>query len=126
MSGERRDHPEQEISIKRREHELFVDESLASTDPVKPFSEYLRDTPPTPLSGGVKAALWAIALITALLFAASLWRLINHRPSGQPTRQRSKAKSSSRVSPRKAATPPAATPTVAVRIPIPPSQEFRR
>ncbi|MDG3002525.1 hypothetical protein [Paludisphaera mucosa] len=124
MSGERRDQPEQEISIKRREHELFVDDSLAEAAPVKPFSEFLRDTPATPLSGGVKAGLWAIALVAALLFGAALWRLVNRQSSTRPARKaRSKT---SRAAPPKAAWTIPATPPVAARETTPPDQETRR
>ncbi len=76
MSQPRGDQREQEISIKQREGELFRsqgdDLQAGST---KPFSEYLRETPADPLPSWVKAALWAVGVVVALLFAAALWRL---------------------------------------------------
>ncbi|AMV40324.1 hypothetical protein [Planctomyces sp. SH-PL62] len=125
MSGERRDHPEQEISIKRRGNELFVQDSAASGGPVKRFSEYLRETPATPLPGWVKAALWALALVAALLFAAALWRLVN-RPTPRPPARKARPKASSRVAPRKTdwTLPPA--PIAAARFTPPPNQEIPR
>ena len=119
MSGERRDQPEQEISIRRRGHELFVEEPTGPAGPAKPFSEYLRETPATPLSGGVKAGLWAVALVAALLFAAAVWRLIN---PPRPAPRRPRAGSAS----RRADETPRATPTVAARPTTPPNQEIRR
>jgi hypothetical protein len=124
MSGERRDHPEQEISIRRREHELFVQES-ASVGPVKSFPEYLRETPAAPLSTGLKAALWAVGLVAAILFAAALWRLVN-RPTPRPAPGRGRTRASSPAAPRKAAVAPPATPILAARITTSPNQEAPR
>ncbi|WP_165246345.1 hypothetical protein [Paludisphaera soli] len=125
MSGERRDHPEQEISIRRREHELFVQESVASGGPVKSFPEYLREVPAAPLSAGLKAALWAVALLAAILFAVALWRLVN-RPTPRTPSGRGRARASSPAAPRKAAAAPTATPIVAARSTTPPNQEASR
>ncbi len=126
MSGERRDNPEQEISIRRREHELFVQESVASGGPTKPFPEYLREVPAAPLSAGLKAALWAVALVAAILFAAALWRLVN-RPTPRPPGGRGRARASSPSAPRKkAAVTPPATPIVAARFTTPSNQEAPR
>lgn len=83
MSGERHEQPEQEISIKRRGHDLFVDETAPSTGPTRPFAEFLKETPASPLPAGLKAALWALSIVAALLFAAALWRLVN-RPTPKP------------------------------------------
>lgn len=92
MPGERREQPGQEISIKRRGHDLFIDETAPSTTgPSRPFSEFLRDTPANPLSAGVRAALWAVAIVAAILFAAALWRLANPptpKPKPKPTAPR--------------------------------------
>jgi hypothetical protein len=38
----------------------------------KTVAEYLRDTPPAPLSGGVKAALGAAVVVVALVFLLTL------------------------------------------------------
>jgi hypothetical protein len=51
----------------------LVDELFQETTPAprKPFSEYLRQTPATPLSAATKLFLWtASVLVTALLVAA--------------------------------------------------------
>lgn len=124
MSGERRDHPEQEISIKQRGRELFVPESVASGGPVKRFSEYLRETPASPIPLWVKAGLWAVALVAALLFAAALWRLVN-RPTPRPPSRKGRPKAS-RVAPRKAAWTLPPTPIVAARFTTLPNQETPR
>lgn len=118
MSGERRDQAEQEVSIRRRGHELFVDDDVARAGPSRPFSDFLRETPAAPLSSGVKAALWAVAIVAALLFAAALWRLINRPTPTAPRRARPRASA-------KAAAPIPATPTVAGRTPPPIDQEPR-
>lgn len=120
MSGERRDQPEQEISIRRRGHELFVDDAVAPTGSGRPFSEFLRETPAAPLSAWVKAALWAVAIVAALLFAAALWRLINRPTPAAPRRARPRASSKA---PKSVALIPA--PIVADRTPTPPDQEPR-
>lgn len=121
MSGERRDQAEQEVSIRRRGHELFVDETLGPTGPSRPFSEFLRETPAAPIPAGVRAALWAVAVVAALLFAASLWRLINRPTPSAPRRARPRA---SAKAPKAAARMPA-TPNVAGRTPSPIDQEPR-
>ncbi|WP_337176779.1 hypothetical protein [Paludisphaera sp.] len=120
MSGERRDQAEQEVSIRRRGHELFVEEQ-APKGPSRPFAEVLRETPAAPLSGLVKAALWAIAIVAALLFAAALWRLIN-RPNPKPPR-RARPRASAKA-PRAAATS-VAPPAIALRPSTPTDQEPR-
>ncbi|MEW4567931.1 hypothetical protein AB1L88_08700 [Tautonia sp. JC769] len=45
--------------------------------PHKPFAQYLRETPPAPLSQGTKLALWATGGLTILLFLASLLKMAN-------------------------------------------------
>ncbi|APW62130.1 hypothetical protein [Paludisphaera borealis] len=85
MSAARRDEPEQEISIRQREHELFrshADDSSAG--PARPFADYLRDTPSAPLPAWVKALLWGLAAMVALLFAAALWRSIHKTHARAP------------------------------------------
>ncbi|WP_165070733.1 hypothetical protein [Paludisphaera rhizosphaerae] len=111
MSGERREQPGQEISIKRRGHDLFIDETAPSTTgPSRPFSEFLRDTPAKPLSAGVKAALWAVSIVAAMLFAAALWRLVN-RPTPKPSAPR-KARTKS-TTPKKTDADHSAPPPIA-------------
>ncbi|WP_169976598.1 hypothetical protein [Tautonia rosea] len=63
--------------------ELFDDDLEASPHasepqtPHKPFSQYLRETPPTPLTQGTKLALWVTGGLTILLFLASLLKMAN-------------------------------------------------
>jgi hypothetical protein len=56
--------------------EAITPDSAAST-PHKPFAQYLRETPPAPLSQGTKLALWATGGLTILLFLASLLKMAN-------------------------------------------------
>ena len=81
MGSERRSMPEQELSIKDREQELFVEsqEPLATGPPVKPFPIYLRETPANPLATEVKVILWIAGIAVLLLFGVALWR--TQRPS---------------------------------------------
>lgn len=81
MRSERRSMPEQELSIKEREQELYDEphEALPVKPPVKPFPIYLRETPAVPMSSGVKATLWIVGIVVLLLLIAALWR--TQRPS---------------------------------------------
>jgi hypothetical protein len=76
MSSERRSMPEQELSIKEREQELFVDplETPTSESRVKPFPIYLRETPAVPMSSGVKLILWIVGISVVLIFCVAIWR----------------------------------------------------
>jgi hypothetical protein len=82
MPSESRHLPEQEISIKTRAHELFVKPTTEEVRRApKPFPVYLRETPASPMSSTVKAALWFAAIIVLLLFLASVWKLsVRHGP----------------------------------------------
>ena len=84
MRSERRSMPEQELSIKEREQELYDEprESSPSRPTVKPFPIYLRETPAVPMSSGVKAMLWVVGIVVVLLLIAALWR--TQRPSRLP------------------------------------------
>lgn len=73
MATPRRNLEDQESSIKSRANEVFS-ESVDST-PIKSFEEYLRTTPAATLSIELKALLWVIAFIIAILFAAALLRV---------------------------------------------------
>ncbi len=86
MPSESRNLPEQERSIKARSHELFVDQSPSvSGRPVKPFPEYLRETPAEPMSAAAKALLLFAALVVGALFLAAIWRVTKrHGPTQQP------------------------------------------
>ena len=77
MGPERRSMPEQELSIKEREEQLFVEgqEATPEKPPIKPFSVYVRETPAAPLTAWVKAALWVVAIIVVVLFAVALLRM---------------------------------------------------
>jgi hypothetical protein len=72
--------PAYDPSMKARKAVLF-DEDVVLPDPAapavvrKPFRQHLRETPPEPLSAGLKAALWAAGVVVALLFLASLWAM---------------------------------------------------
>ena len=81
MGSERRSMPEQELSIKEREEQLFVEAQEAAPEkpPTKPFSVYLRETPAAPLAAGVRAVFWVVAIIVVVLFAVALLRI--QRPS---------------------------------------------
>ena len=81
MGSERHSMPEQELSIREREQELFVDpqETPTGESPVKPFSIYLWETPAKPMSPAVKVILWIVGIAVLLLLGAALWR--TQRPS---------------------------------------------
>jgi hypothetical protein len=79
MASERQNMSEQEISIKAREHELFVQPFAdPNAKPVKPFEVYLRETPAEPLSTATKAILATVGILVGLLFLAALWRAATH------------------------------------------------
>jgi hypothetical protein len=82
MGSERRSMPEQELSIREREQELFADpqETPTAEPPVKPFPIYLRETPANPMSSEVKVILWIVGIAVLLLFCVALWRT-TQRPS---------------------------------------------
>lgn len=112
MSAARHDEPEQEISIRRREHELFRSHADdPSAPPTRPFTEYLRDTPSAPLPTWVKAVLWALAVVVALLFAAALARTFNKAKARVPRQPSRTSSSTPSLSPAPiAATSPRSTP----------------
>ena len=81
MGSERRSMSEQELSIREREQELFVEprETPVAVPPVKPFPIYLRETPANPMSSEVTVILWIVGIAVLLLFCVALWR--TQRPS---------------------------------------------
>jgi hypothetical protein len=85
MASERQNMSEQEISIKEREHELYVRSPAdPNAKPVKPFEVYLRETPAEPLSPATKAILAIVGIVVGLLFVAALWRATTHHaPAGR-------------------------------------------
>jgi hypothetical protein len=75
----------QDQSIKARKSELFDARHAEPGRVVRPFAEYLRETPATPLSPGWKAGLWALGALVALLLVASLAKSVGGRSSaGRP------------------------------------------
>ena len=62
----------QEQSIKDRKKQLYDDGPPVEGGSARPFKEFLRETPAAPLSGGVKAALWAVGVVVVLLLLAAL------------------------------------------------------
>jgi hypothetical protein len=87
MASERQNMSDQDISIKAREAEVYLNPlSEADSKPVKPFPVYLRETPAEPLSPTTKAILWMVGIIVGLLFLAAVWR-VSH---GHLTRPHSK------------------------------------
>jgi hypothetical protein len=86
MPTESRNLSEQEYSIKARAGELYVEPPRpASSQVVKPFPVYLRETPAVPLSTSVKVVLWIVGIIVALLFLAALWRVSQRHGARPPT-----------------------------------------
>ena len=81
MGSERRSMSEQELSIREREREIFVEprETPVAVPPVKPFPIYLRETPADPMSSEVTVILWIVGVAVLLLFCVALWR--TQRPS---------------------------------------------
>lgn len=94
MPTERRNQPEQEFSIKRREHELFVsaDSQTGTPAAARPFKDYLRETPAAPLSTEIKAVFWVVGVIVTVLFLAALWRIHgSSRPRPRSSQERKAA-----------------------------------
>jgi hypothetical protein len=86
MPSESTDMPEQEHSIKARRRELFVEPiQPEQSGPTKPFADYLRETPPQPISAFTKAVLWVAGLVVALLLLAALWRVTQRHGPGRRT-----------------------------------------
>jgi hypothetical protein len=100
MPSEQQNMSEQDISIKAREHELYLP-ALPDAPPVKPFPEYLRDTPGEPLSFSTKLVLSFVGVIVAVLFFAAIWRITHPRATKPRARAaRPAAKASHLVGPR--------------------------
>jgi hypothetical protein len=107
MPSEKQNMSEQDISIKAREHELYVS-ALPDAAPVKPFPVYLRETPGEPLSPATKFVLALAGIVVAVLFVAALWRATHPRAAKPKTQAaRPAAKTAVLVDPRvPAAAPP--------------------
>ena len=87
MASEKQNMSEQDISIKAREHELYVrPKPDLDIKPVKSFPVYLRETPAEPFSRGTKVVLWIVGTVVALLFMAALWRLSHSHLNRRATR----------------------------------------
>lgn len=63
----------QDESIKARKTQLFEVREHVEVVTLQPFKEYVRLTPPAPLSQGVKAGLWAAGVVVVLLLLAALF-----------------------------------------------------
>lgn len=85
----RRNTEDQESSIKSRANEVFSETNEAA--PVKSFAEYLGTTPATPLSMELKALLWVVAFIVAMLFVSAILRVQRGGRRHHPVRPRSRA-----------------------------------
>ena len=75
---------EQEQTIKSRKQLLFDEDDpgsraapteLQGSSRRRTFAEYVRETPAAPLSGGVKAALWGVGALVALLLVLTVLRV---------------------------------------------------
>jgi hypothetical protein len=100
MASERQNMSEQEISIKAREHELYVPDADTISKPVKPFAVYLRETPAEPFSPTTKAILWTVGTVVGLLFLAACWRASMHNaPASRTRKTRAAVKTAMPVSP---------------------------
>jgi hypothetical protein len=100
MPSERQNMSEQDISIKAREHELYVP-ALPDAPPVKPFPVYLRETPGEPLSPATKFVLSIVGIVVAVLFVAAIWRVTHPRATKPKTgAARSTTKTAVIVDPR--------------------------
>ena len=76
---------QQDQSIKARKVQLFEERDRAGDGlATKPFADYVKATPPAPLSPAVKASLGAVAVLVALLFLAALF----FRPAPKHGRRR--------------------------------------
>lgn len=84
----RRNTEDQESSIKSRANEVFSEANGAA--PVKSFAEYLGKTPATPLSMEMKALLWVVGFIVAMMFVGAVLRVQRgarrHHPVRPPSR----------------------------------------
>jgi hypothetical protein len=100
MASERQNMSEQEISIKAREHELYVPDSDPNAKPVKPFAVYLRETPAEPFSPTTKAILWVVGTVVGLLFLAACWRVtMRHVPTSRTGKDRAAEKTATLLAP---------------------------
>jgi hypothetical protein len=62
----------QDQSIKARKFQLFDEGKPEEGGPLRPFAEYVRQTPAASLSPVVKASLWATGVLAILLFIAAM------------------------------------------------------
>lgn len=77
---------EQEQSIKDRKKLLYDAEPMAvptsSGEIRKPFILHLRETPAAPLPASLKAGLWAVGIVVALLLMGAAWKA--SQPKAKP------------------------------------------
>ena len=79
-------HETQEQSIKARKSELYDAEAKPSGPRAyrKPFAVLRRETPPTPLSLGVKAILWGVGLVVVGLLVLTFLTAGKAKPAPKP------------------------------------------
>ena len=88
----------QDQSIKVRKSQLFEPKGpLGAPVAARPFADYLRAAPAAPLSPGVKATLWAVGVLVALLF---LTAILTAGKSTRPSKGRAERPPIDRGSPR--------------------------
>ncbi len=74
--------PGKDPSLKARKDLFFDDTPTAapvSDTPRKPFKDYVRETPATPLPPLIKAGLWAVGAVVALLLLVAMYRVSRPR-----------------------------------------------
>lgn len=79
-----RHHEAQDQSIKARKRQLFEEDEAVAVGSGRPFREFLRTTPAAPLSGLTRSALWAAAVVVALVLVAALYKTFHHPPRVAP------------------------------------------
>lgn len=62
----------QDQSIKSRKFQLFETRAPEGTV-VKPFTEYVKNTPPAPLSPAMKGVVWGVGALVVILLLAALF-----------------------------------------------------
>jgi hypothetical protein len=77
-------HETQEQSIKARKHQLFEADAPVEVGSGRPFKEFVRTTPATPLSGLIKAVLWTAGVVVVLVLVGALFKTFHHPPRSAP------------------------------------------
>lgn len=82
----------QDRSIKERKYQLFDEPDVGVSTTLKPFSEYVKETPPTSLSPGLKGALFGAAVVVVFLFLAAMFSLVGSKGERKPEALRAPAR----------------------------------